>query len=167
MKSIFIFPLFCVAIFTNAFSQDDESRWFDFWIGKWEVTWTQADGKTGKGTNTVTKILDNTVIQENFKAEEGSIKGYLGTSISVYNPKRKTWHQGYADNEGAYFNFIGERQGEKKIFKTDVLVNGEKQKIQRMVFYDIKDDNFVWDWEASEDGGKTWSLIWRINYQRQ
>jgi hypothetical protein len=158
--------LLCTSNFTNVFSQEDESKWFDFWVGKWEVTWTQADGKPGKGTNTIAKILDNTVIQENFKVEEGSAKGYLGTSLSVYNPKRKTWHQGYADNEGAYFNFIGERQGDRKIFRTDVVQNGEKQNIQRMVFYDIKESSLVWDWESSEDGGRTWKLNWRISYKR-
>jgi hypothetical protein len=166
VKNIFFTLLLCASNFANAFSQEDESKWFDFWVGKWEVTWTQPDGKLGKGTNTVTKVLDDKVIQENFKVEDGSTKGYLGTSISVYNPSKKTWHQGYADNQGGYFNFIGEKQGEKKIFKTNIVVVGEKQNIQRMVFYDIKENSFVWDWESSEDGGKTWKLNWRINYKR-
>jgi len=144
----------------------DEKAWFDFWVGKWEASWTETDGKIGKGTNTITKILDNTVIQENFKIEEGTSKGYLGTSISVYNPQKKKWHQGYADNQGAYFNLVGEREGDKRIFKTETVTQGDKQIILRMVFYDIKENSMMWDWESTEDGGKTWKLNWRINYKR-
>ena len=166
MKIAFVIFLFVTSIFTRSFSQDDERAWFDFWVGQWDVTWTEADGKIGKGTNTVLKTLDNSVIQENFRVDQGESKGYQGTSLSVYNPKKKTWHQGYADNQGAYFNFIGERQGEKRMFKTDVVTKGDKHFIQRMVFYDIKANSLTWDWESSEDGGKTWKLNWRINYQR-
>ena len=76
------------------------------------------------------------------------------------------WHQGYADNQGAYFNLTGERQGDKRIFKTDMLKKGDNQFIQRMVFYDIKENSLLWDWESSQDGGKTWTLNWRISYKR-
>lgn len=144
----------------------DEQTWFDFWLGDWEVTWDEQEGKVGRGKNHVMKILDNSVIQENFKAEEGASKGYLGTSISVYNSKSKTWHQGYADNQGAYFNFIGERLADKRIFKTQPELRGDKVIIQRMVFYDITNASFKWDWESSEDGGETWKLNWRIRYNR-
>ena len=147
-------------------AQDDEKSWFDFWVGKWEVSWSEGDGKIGRGTNNIVKILDNTVIQENFKVDEGTSKGYLGTSISVYNPARKMWHQGYADNQGAYFNLTGERQGDNLIFKTDMIKKGDNQFIQRMVFYDIKENSLLWDWESSQDGGKTWTLNWRISYKR-
>jgi hypothetical protein len=165
MKTV-LFTLVLVANCTIAFCQEDEKTWFDFWVGNWNATWTDADGKMAKGTNHVIKTLDSTVIQENFSISEGVSKGYLGTSLSVYNPKQKMWHQGYADNQGAYFNFVGEKDGDKKIFRTEVVARGEKQLIQRMVFYDIKAESFTWDWESSEDGGKIWKLNWRINYTR-
>ena len=38
---------------------------------------------------------------------------------------------------------------------------------QRMVFHDIERDSLVWDWEASRDKGKTWRLLWRLNYKRK
>jgi hypothetical protein len=166
MKSLAVILIFTLSTCVNAFSQEAENTWFDFWVGKWDVTWTESEGKTGRGTNTILKILDNAVIEENFKIEEGSSKGYLGKSLSVYNPKKKTWHQGYADNQGAYFSLKGERLGEKRIFKTDLIVSGEKQIIQRMVFYDIQKDSFMWDWESTEDGGESWKLNWRISYKR-
>jgi hypothetical protein len=41
-----------------------------------------------------------------------------------------------------------------------------KEIVQRMVFKEIKNDSFTWDWEKTEDGGKTWKLEWRINYKK-
>lgn len=161
--------LFTLLLFTtssNILQAQDESSWFDFWVGQWEVSWDEQDGKTGRGKNRIVKILDNTVIQENFRIEEGTSKGYLGTSISVYNAKTRTWHQGYADNQGAYFNLTGERTGDKRIFKTEPVTRNGKQFIQRMVFYDITHRSFIWDWESSDDGGTTWKLNWRIRYTR-
>jgi hypothetical protein len=166
MKTSLLIFVLVLSLATNLYSQDAENAWFDFWVGNWDVTWAEADNKTGKGTNTILKTLNNTVIQENFKINEGSSKGYMGTSLSVYNPKQKLWHQGYADSQGAYFNFIGERIGNKRIFKTETVINGDKQTIQRMVFYEIKQDSFMWDWESSDDAGKTWKLNWRISYKR-
>lgn len=166
MKKITFACVLTVFAISHTVAQDQENTWFDFWVGKWEATWTESDGKIGRGTNTITKILDNTVIQENFRIDEGASKGYLGTSISVYNPQKKTWHQGYADNQGAYFNLVGEREGNKRIFKTDVEVKDNKRIFQRMVFYEITGNSMQWDWESTEDGGNTWKLNWRISYKR-
>ena len=38
---------------------------------------------------------------------------------------------------------------------------------QRMVFKDIEDNSFTWDWESSSDIGENWNLQWRINYKRK
>lgn len=153
-------------VFTPISAQDDPKTWYDFWVGKWDVTWDEADGKKGRGVNSIVKILNNTVIQENFSVLEGASKGYLGTSISVYNPQRKQWHQGYADNQGGYFNFIGEKSGDTYYFKTVPIVQGDKEIILRMKFYNITKESLMWDWESTQDGGKNWNLNWRIRYTR-
>lgn len=145
----------------------DPEEYFDFWIGKWEVSWDEGDGKTGRGTNVIEKSLDETVIQENFKILEGQNKGFKGTSISVYQTKFDRWKQAWADNNGGYFDFTGNLDGNKRIFQTGIRELEEgKQFIQRMVFYDITKDSLTWDWESSDDGGKTWTLNWRIHYKR-
>lgn len=140
---------------------------FDFWVGNWDLTWEMANGATGKGVNIIEKTLDGKVIQENFEAlDAGQISGFKGTSISVYNPRSKSWHQAWADNQGGYFDFIGEIDGDKRIFKTKAIERDGQTIISRMVFYEIEKDQFKWDWERTTDGGKTWNLQWRINYQR-
>lgn len=139
-----------------------DSALFDFWVGEWEATWTNADGTKGSAKNSITRILDGKVIQENFR----DTQGFKGTSISVFNSQRKTWHQAWADNQGGYFNFLGEVDGNKRIFKTPVKEIGGKAITQRMVFYDITANSMMWDWELSNDGGKTWQLQWRISYKK-
>lgn len=143
---------------------------FDFWVGQWKVSWNTTDGSTVEGTNTVEKILDGIVIQEHFVDPNNNFKG---TSISVYNPNDSTWHQAWADNSGGYFDFYGEIDGDKRFFKTKPRMIQLKDKespveiVQRMVFYDIQDDSMKWDWESSTDGGKSWKLQWRINYEKK
>ena len=147
--------------------QPEPANYFDFWIGEWEVSWEEGEGRVGKGINTIEKILDGTVIQENFRILEGQNAGFKGTSISVYQKRAEIWRQAWADNQGGYFDFRGSIEGDKRIFQTaERNMDDGSTMTQRMVFYDIDKDSFTWDWEASKDGGDTWSLNWRINYKR-
>ena len=167
MKYIFILFLFIAHLSGAQSLPNDSSDYFDFWVGKWQATWDEGDGKVGKGTNHIEKTLDGKVIRESFAVVEGRNKGFKGTSISVFNPRRKSWHQAWADNQGGYFDFTGEVDGEKRIFKTRVFDQPDgSQVVQRMVFYDITGKTMTWDWESSKDGGKTWKLNWRVNYER-
>lgn len=164
MKRLFILLSLCLSS-TGLLSQSlnhSDSTLFDFWVGKWNLTWKNGDGTEGKGTNNVIRILDGKVIQENFV----DMKGFKGSSMSVLTPRTKTWKQAWADNQGGYFDFEGFVEGDKRGFKTQPKEVNGKVYVFRMVFYDITKDSFIWDWEGSTDGGKTWSLNWRINYYR-
>ncbi len=164
-KATFICALLIAYSIVNAQSVSiDDSTLFDFWVGEWNLTWTNADGKIESGYNRIEKILDGKVIQEHFSDDKNSFKG---TSISVYNAQKKTWHQAWADNQGGYFDFEGSVSDGNRMFSTGPTeINGVKI-IRRMVFHDIKQNTFIWDWEVSKDGGKSWELRWRINYKRK
>lgn len=166
MKKYFIIPFVTLYSLATEAQENELSSTFDFWVGNWDLTWDDGNGKMGKGTNKIVKILDGTVIQENFEASEGQLKGFKGTSISVYSPKSKSWHQAWADNQGGYYDFVGEVDGDKKIFKTRVVEKDGKKITQRMVFYGFQNDLMTWDWESSIDGGQNWKLLWRINYKK-
>jgi hypothetical protein len=146
---------------------DNPENHYDFWVGKWAASWDEGDGKRGTGTNEIIKTLDGKVVQENFKILTGQSAGFLGTSISVYQTQTQSWKQSWADNQGGFFYFIGKTDGDKRIFQTELRERPDGAMFtQRMVFYDITKDAFTWDWEASTDGGTTWTRNWRIDYQR-
>jgi len=164
----FLAFLFSILISVQVFGQTESlETYFDFWVGNWEVTWDEGDGKLGKGTNLIEKTLDGAVIQENFRILEGNQAGFKGTSLSVYNPQTQTWKQAWADNQGGYFDFTGITENDQRIFQTveRELQDGRKI-IQRMRFYDIEENNLTWDWESSFDGGESWTLAWRIFYKK-
>ena len=168
MKSLLLFVPYLILPYVNAQQlPHTPKRYFDFWIGKWEATWDEGEGKTGKGTNQIEWILDDKVIQEHFEIVEGQSKGFKGTSISVYRSKQQEWRQAWADNQGGYYDFIGSVDGSKRIFQTQAIKQSDGQYlIQRMVFYNIEENTMIWDWESSLDQGKTWTLLWRIHYER-
>lgn len=158
MKFFVSLILFCFINTLNAQSSLENA--FDFWLGSWEVSWQDQQGNTLVGKNEIVRLEKPNVIQENFSDTNNQFEG---TSISVYNPKTQTWHQAWADNQGAYFNFFGIIEEDRRIFTTDT----SKSFIQRMIFYDIEENQFTWDWESSKDGGKNYKLNWRINYKRK
>lgn len=46
-------------------------------------------------------------------------------------------------------------------------INYEGKEItQRMVFYNISENTFDWNWESSTDNGENWKLNWKIKYSR-
>ncbi|HUE98819.1 MAG TPA: hypothetical protein VMN99_06165 [Anaerolineales bacterium] len=130
---------------------------FDFWLGEWDVAW----GEDGKGTNRIERILGGRIIQENFTAPD-----LLGMSVSSSDPERQLWCQTWVDNNGTYLDFTGKFEDGKMILTRDAIVKGEACK-QRMVWYNIRENEFDWDWERSEVEGETWRTLWQIKYTRQ
>ena len=130
---------------------------FDFWLGEWNVTW----GEDGKGTNRIERILDGRIIQENFIAPD-----LHGMSVSSYDPERSLWCQTWVDNNGTYLDFTGKFEDNRMILSRDALVKGQACK-QRMVWYDIQENRLEWNWERSDDNGKSWRVLWQIHYTRK
>ena len=136
-----------------------EARQFDFWLGEWDLTW----GEDGRGSNRITSRYGGCVIEENFNGAPSM--EFQGMSVSTYNPKIQKWQQTWVDSQGSYIHLTGEFEDGKM-----VLINkpptSDGQVLFRMVFYNITEDSFEWDWERSEDGGENWELHWQIHYQR-
>lgn len=136
---------------------EQPEKQFDFWLGEWNCTW----GEDGNATNRVLRIMDDKVIQENFNNPV-----LKGMSVSVYDPERKLWCQTWVDNGGSYLDFTGKFKDGKMILSRDAIVKGEACK-QRMVWYNIEESQFDWNWERSNDDGKTWQVQWQIKYKRK
>lgn len=160
-----IFFCYFLLLSYPAFSQHD-SALFDFWIGKWDLTWKDPDGTTARGSNIISKILDSSVIHENFEALSGQAKGFKGQSVSVLDNRTKTWKQTWVDNQNSYLPFDGGAEGNKRFFMQEFVRNGALIK-QKMIFRDITRNSLTWDWMKSLDSGKTWSTSWTIYYKRK
>ena len=172
MKTILFALLLSSVLLTGTtmlYGQDREagdSSMLDFWIGNWDLEWDDPGGKTGHGINRVHRILDEKVVYENFIATSGVNEGFTGKSWSVYNRQSGRWKQTWVDNNGAYLDFDGYMMEDRVIFSRDLKLPDGREISQRMVFRDITKDRLVWDWEVSQDGGKTWNLNWQIRYKR-
>ena len=143
--------------------QAPELEQLAFWVGDWDATWPGAKGQPVQhGRNTIERILDGCGFQEHFTGPQG----FVGTSISSWS-KQSGWRQTWIDNQAAFMDFTGGKDGTTFIFGRDATKpDGTKIK-QRMVFKNITHDAFDWSWEASTDGGKTWTVNWPIHYVRR
>ena len=162
--TVFIFSFFNLQAQLDSTQLNANLTAFDFWVGDWELHWMNPDSSFTYGTNLIEKTLDGNVIQENF---DDPSSGFKGTSISIYSLVDSSWHQTWADNAGGHFDFYGIIEGEKRIFQTLPKERNDTLIIQRMRFHSIKDNEFIWNWEFSNDEGKTWKLTWQIFYERK
>jgi len=137
-----------------------EMRQFDFWLGEWDLTWSD----TVHGSNTITADLDNCVIVERFDGYPGT--PMRGMSVSTYNKNTGKWHQTWVDNQGGYLDFTGEFADGKMILSREAT-RDEQMFLQRMVWFDITADSLLWNWENSIDNGETWNTLWAIKYKRK
>lgn len=147
--------------------QLEPEEYMDFWVGEWDLTWETQFNK-GFGKNTIKKILNEKVIEENFYVtNDPNMKNFSGKSWSLYNKSSNTWKQTWVDNNGTYLDFIGDFKENKRIFYRKVSGSNNTVRIQRMVFLNIQPNSFTWEWETSDDNGETWELKWRIFYKRK
>ncbi len=169
MRYIFLFISFFGSITFSQHSKQpfrQNSSLFDFWIGEWDLTWNDPDGSVATGTNIITKILDEKVIMEYFTGLTGQAKGYKGQSVSILDNRTGVWRQTWVDNQSAYLPFTGGAEGKNRFFEQEFMNNGKLQK-GKMIFHDITEEKFVWDWMQSTDSGATWTTQWTIRYTRK
>ena len=145
---------------------DPKQKQLDFWVGDWDLTWPGGNqGEVARGSNTIKRIMDGCVVQENFSG--GDSMPLRGMSVSLFDPTSGKWKQTWVENQGAYLDFVGEfKDGQMILARESIRADGTKF-LQRMVFKNIRANEFDWSWEASKDGGKTWTLQWPIHYKRK
>jgi hypothetical protein len=139
-----------------------ESKQLDFWIGEWDLSYVE-DGKAGKSRNRISKSLDGCVIHEEFSGAPGTKLD--GRSYSTFDRLTRRWKQTWVDNTGSYLDFTGGvRDGHMSFAREAETTSGKFH--QRMVWQDVKRDSLKWLWQRSDDGGRTWSTQWEIDYRR-
>lgn len=141
---------------------DFDGTELDFWLGEWTCTW-----EGGHGTNRLTRILGDRVILEEFEAapDPDGTGALTGRSWSVFEPARRLWRQTWVDDQGSYFDLVGDRVDGWFAFVRAAPERGPAAR-QRMVFRDVTADRFRWTWESSPDDSATWVTRWEIDYRR-
>jgi hypothetical protein len=51
-------------------------------------------------------------------------------------------------------------------FVLDLVRGGTPGPLRRLVWHSVKVHRMLWDYELSEDGGRTWASTWHIAYRR-
>ncbi len=144
---------------------EPEQKRLDFWVGEWDLTWPgTSPAETAHGTNSVKRILDTCVVEENFNG--GNAMPLRGLSLSIYDVRAGKWKQTWVDNQGAYLDFSGKFEAGQMVLAREAVTPTGATAMQRMVFKNITRDEFDWSWETSNDSGKTWTVAWPIHYKR-
>ncbi|MEM6784488.1 MAG: DUF1579 family protein [Bacteroidota bacterium] len=144
-----------------------EAAALDFWVGTWDLAWTNADGSDGQGTNTISKTLGGCVVHEDFQDTTPDGTGFAGQSVSVFDARSGLWKQTWVDNAGGYLLFTGAPDAEPMEVRTAPFANPQGQsQINRMVWTDVSGDALTWRWQSSTDDGATWTDRWVIAYAR-
>lgn len=138
-------------------------RFFDFWIGDWEVF--NSAGKKA-GDSKIELILDSCVIFENWAS---TTQGYMGKSMNTFNVQTGMWQQTWIDNKGGMTEYVNSKWEKNKMI---VTTQNEKQKdggykIMRMTFTKLNDDKVRQFGESSADEGKTWKTDFDLEYRRK
>ncbi len=139
-----------------------ESHQFDFWLGDWELHYVD-DGRPGVSRNRIRKILGGCAILEEFTGAPGT--RLEGRSLSTFDRVTRKWRQTWVDNTAAYLDFEGARDDGRMILSREAGTPGHRFR-QRMVYRDIRPDGLKWLWQRSDDGGRTWTTRWEIDYRR-
>ena len=148
-----------------------EYRQLDFWVGEWDVEFTNPDSSIGKATNRITKdAYGSCVIKEHFVQPGGAPDGgdFIGGSYSIYDAQTKSWRQMWVDDAGGMFDLRGGPvRGQRHRFElVNIEPRGPKQATMRMIWEDVTADSLTWRWQSRNQDG-SWTDRWVLRYKRR
>jgi len=109
-------------------------------------------------------ILGGCALLEEFSGAPGTQLD--GRSVSTFDRATGKWKQTWVDNTASYLDFTGGLVEGRMVLEREATLSSGQHFQQRMVYQDIRPDSLRWLWQRSDDGGKTWSTNWEIEYKR-
>lgn len=142
-----------------------EAHQFDFWIGQWDVIPWNAPLPPGQkpGFNDVHPILENCVVLENWTAGVGG----EGKSMNFYDTNIHKWRQVWMGDGGGALDYTGEFRDGAMRFAGWTLGPNNTRVEQKLTFFPVAKDTVRQLFEASSDGGKTWTVTFDGKYIRR
>lgn len=158
--------LLCVNLFAQKPCSKPEFRQFDFWIGEWEAYGVKGNKA---GDSKISLILDSCVILEEWTGQPNQVFTYTGKSFNSYNAATKQWQQTWTDNTGNTTEFLrGEGSNGKIVYYADKVTGPKGENfMRRLTFTKLTDDKVRQLGERSDDGGKTWTTEYDLEYRRK
>ena len=147
----------------------------DWFIGHWAVVSRSLQDDDGWLEERLTTehrwIMGGHVIFEHFG---GPVFGqpFEAWSLRKYNTQTNQWEQRWVDTTpGGFADWTGTWDAAHRTFTghPNRVLNADgtlKTKAAREVFYDITAEHFLWKYERTEDGGRTWEPVWTLDYTR-
>ena len=139
-----------------------EYRYFDFWLGEWNVT---AAGSPGTiASNQILAAQDGCAITEHYTAG-----GFTGTSLNFYDSTTGKWHQSWMSNSGGAVHLAGGLDATGAMQMTDAgLPVSEASGVVNKVTWTPREDGSVRQlWEQSNDRGENWTVVFDGLYTRR
>ena len=145
-----------------------EHRQFDFWLGEWEVR--EVDKVAG--ANRISRILGGCALREEWTGAGGG----QGTSLNVYDPARRRWHQTWVDGKGLVLLLEGQWREGKMVLEGERPaaagtsaggVGVGKTTRERISWTPQAGGRVRQLWESSADSGKTWQIVFDGIYSKK
>jgi hypothetical protein len=139
-----------------------EHRQFDFWIGSWEV---RDPSGAVVGHNRIEPILSGCALEENWASARGS----KGRSLNMYDRAGDRWHQTWMDEHGQLLELDGGLEGGKMVLGGEVasLQRSGTTALHRITWEPLEDGRVRQHWQASRDGGESWTTLFEGFYSRE
>ena len=130
-----------------------EYHQFDFWVGDWNVL---SNGLPA-GTNSIHPIQCGCSLQENWKGSGAG--GITGTSFNIYDRDSGRWHQTWVDASGTLLQLDGGLKDGSMVLEGKRPVPGGGTALHRISWTPNPNETVRQLWEASQDGGASWNVI--------
>jgi hypothetical protein len=130
-----------------------EYRQFDFWIGDWNVT----SGEQVAGTNSIHKVHGGCALQENWQGAGAG--GISGSSFNIYDQATGKWHQTWVDASGTLLQLDGGVVDGSMVLSGSRPAQNGGTALHRISWTPNADGSVRQLWEASQDDGGSWSVL--------
>jgi hypothetical protein len=116
------------------------------------------------GHNTIEKILNGCVLRESYITPSG----YSGHSFNIYDAARGVWHQTWVDVGGLLLILEGGFENGAMVLEGETT--GPEGTVRQRIRWNQVDgdaDRVRQLWEASKDGGRSWTVAFDGLYVRK
>jgi hypothetical protein len=137
------------------------------WDAKGKMKWDPAsDWQEASAVMTYSWAVDKAAVRMEYSSEFQGMK-MVGLGFMCYDRENQEWQSSWIDNMGARISlYTGKQEGDKVVLMGEEKYAGMTAKA-RITTYDETDDHFMWKYESSMDGGKTWMTSAEMEYTKR